>query len=101
MTGPDQFGPWAAGLDPAERLARYRSLRALCQLFCGPRHPLVVALAAAEADPADEAAALAWQALLTLPSLQRRRILQPRHPYANINLDPAEWLWMTLTPVLN
>jgi len=26
---------------------------------------------------------------------------QSRHPYANINTDPAEWLWMTLTPMPN
>jgi hypothetical protein len=77
MTGrPDPFGPWAPGLDPAERLARLRSLRALVQVFAGPRHPLVVALAAAEADPADEAAALiAWQVLTTMPTIKRRRIL--------------------------
>jgi hypothetical protein len=76
MTAPDRFGPWADGIEPAERLARYRSMRALCQLFCGPRHPLVVALAAAEADPADDAAALiAWQVLTTMPTIKRRRIL--------------------------
>jgi hypothetical protein len=72
---PDSFGPWAEGLDPAERLARYRSLRALCQIFAGPHHPLVVALARAEADPSDEAARLAWEALMTLPTIRRRRIL--------------------------
>src|SRR3954469_17333702 len=63
---PDAFGPWAAGLDPAERLARLRSLRALVQVFAGPTHSLVAALAQAEGDPGDEAAALAWEALLTL-----------------------------------
>jgi len=56
---PDAFGPWAAGLDPAERLARLRSLRALVQVFAGPTHSLVAALAQAEGDPGDEAAALA------------------------------------------
>jgi hypothetical protein len=75
MTTPDRFGPWVPDLDPAERLARYRSLRALCQIFAGPDHPLVLALAKAEADPSDEAAALAWEALMGMPSLKRRRIL--------------------------
>jgi hypothetical protein len=72
---PDRFGPWADGLSDAERLARYRSLRALVQIFAGPHHPLVLALARAEADPSDEAARLAWEALMTLPTIRRRRIL--------------------------
>jgi hypothetical protein len=76
MTVPDRFGPWAEGIDPAERLARYRSLRALVGVFAGPNHPLTVALAAAEADPTDDAAALiAWQVLTTMPAIKRRRIL--------------------------
>jgi hypothetical protein len=41
---PDPFGPWVPDLDPAERLARYRSLRALVQVFAGARHPLVIGL---------------------------------------------------------
>jgi hypothetical protein len=72
---PDQFGPWVEGLDPAERLARLRSLRALVQAFAGPDHPLALALARAEADPSDEAAMAAWEALMTLPTIRRRRIL--------------------------
>lgn len=72
---PDAFGPWAPGLSDAEKLARYRSLRALVQVFAGPDHPLVLALARAEADPSDEAAGLAWEALMTLPTIRRRRIL--------------------------
>lgn len=72
---PDSFGPWAADLDPAERLARLRSLRALVQLLAGARHPLVEALARAEADPRDHAALEAWEALMTIPALRRRRIL--------------------------
>lgn len=76
MTGqPDPIRPWVPDLDPAERLARLRSLRALVQVFAGPRHPLVVALARAEADPSDAAALAAWEAMNTLPSLTRRRIL--------------------------
>jgi hypothetical protein len=72
---PDEIGPWVNGLDPAERLARLRSLRALVQLLAGPDHPLVVALARAEVDPSDEAALEAWEALMTMPSFKRRRIL--------------------------
>jgi hypothetical protein len=75
MERPDHIGPWVPDLEPGERLARCRSLRALVQVFCGPHHPLVVALARAEADPSDEAARLAWEALMTLPTIRRRRIL--------------------------
>jgi hypothetical protein len=62
-------------LEPAERLARLRSLRALVQIFAGAAHPLVIALAQAEDDPTDAAAVAAWRALETMPALQRRRIL--------------------------
>jgi hypothetical protein len=75
MTQPDAFGPWAPGLDPAERLARLRSLRALVGVFCGRAHPMVRALAAVEADPTDEAALMAWRALETMPSRSRRNVL--------------------------
>lgn len=75
MTAPDAFGPWVQGLDPAERLARLRSLRALVQLLAGPDHPLCEALARAEVDPSEEAAMAAWEALTAMPSLRRRRIL--------------------------
>ena len=67
--------PWVPGISDAGRLARYRGLGALVQLLAGPGHPLVLALARAEADPSDEAAALVWEALATMPSLQRRRVL--------------------------
>jgi hypothetical protein len=75
MSRPDRIGPWADDLPPAERLARFRSLRALCQLFCGPDHRLVSALRRAEDDPGDAAAAEAWAELMGLPSIRRRRIL--------------------------
>ena len=75
MSRPDPIGPWVPGIDPAERLARYRSLRALVQVFCGSTHPLVMALARAEADQSDEAAALAWQAMESMPALKRRHVL--------------------------
>jgi hypothetical protein len=72
---PDLIGPWADDIDPAERLARYHSLRALVQVFCGSTHPLVLALARAEVDHSDDAARLAWQALETMPSRTRRSVL--------------------------
>ena len=74
MSTPDAFGPWADGLDDAEKMARLRSMRALCQLLAGPKHQMTLALAAAEAGD-EEAAALAWSALETMPSRQRRNIL--------------------------
>ena len=73
--GPDHIGSWVPDLDPAERLARIRGLRALVQIFGGLGHPLGEALAKAEVDPSDEAALAAWEALMTMPSLKRRRIL--------------------------
>jgi|tagenome__1003787_1003787.scaffolds.fasta_scaffold20899841_3 hypothetical protein len=75
MSKPDPIGPWADDIDDAERLARYRSLRALVMVFCGSTHPLVIALARAEVDHSDEAARLAWAALETMPSLKRRHVL--------------------------
>lgn len=67
------FGPWLPGLGEPERLARWRSLRALAMVYCGATHPLTVALRAAERDPA--AAAQALRCLDALPALRRRRVL--------------------------
>jgi hypothetical protein len=74
MGKPDAIGPWVPDLPEAERLARYRSLRALVGVFA-PGHPLAAALARAESDPTDAAALEAWRELMGLPSLRRRRIL--------------------------
>jgi hypothetical protein len=74
--GPPQprFGPWVADLDPAERLARTRTLRALAAVLIGPSgHHLVEHLAAAEHDPG--ALRPAAEALDALPALPRRRLL--------------------------
>jgi hypothetical protein len=67
------WGPFVSNLEPAERLARLRSLRALAGVFCH-RHPeLAVALRAAERDLAAlEAAALALE---QVPTVNRRRLL--------------------------
>ena len=70
----DQFGPWAAGLDPAEQRARLRAMRALARVHCGPRAAdLVRLLAQAETDPAALEPALA--ALDRLASNDRRHVL--------------------------
>jgi len=68
------FGPWTPDIDPAERLARTRTLRALVRVYTGPKHPtLLESLRRAEADPA----ALAEAASLfdALPAIPRRHIL--------------------------
>jgi hypothetical protein len=49
----DQFGPWATGLDAAEKRARLRAIRVLARVHCGPRAAaLCQFLAQAETDPA-------------------------------------------------
>lgn len=68
------FGPWAAGLDPAERLARLRSLRAITRAYLGPRGAqLADCLLRAETNEAALVPAL--DALDQLASLDRRRVL--------------------------
>lgn len=74
MIRPDPIGPWKPDLSPAERLAQWRSLRALVQVFAGAGHPLVKALARAETDPTDAAALAAWETLNTLPTRTRRNV---------------------------
>lgn len=69
----EAFGPWAANLDHAERLARTRAMRALANVFAH-RHPqFVEALRAGETDPT--ALDQALQLLNELPALNRRRLL--------------------------
>jgi hypothetical protein len=75
MSQPDPFGPWAPDLDPAEKLARLRSMRTLVMIFVGSSHPLARALAAAETDPTDASTETAWRALEAMPALKRRHIL--------------------------
>ena len=52
MNAPS-WGPWAPNLDPIERAARYRVLRAVSALILGPRDRLGPVLAAAIDDPAE------------------------------------------------
>ena len=74
MKEMDCWGPWAAGLDPGERLARLRSLRARARVLAGPRaDDLVALLVQAESDPA--ALVPAADALDRLAPLDMRRVL--------------------------
>jgi hypothetical protein len=72
-SGMSTFGPWVAGIDPAEREKQFRSLAALAAVFLGSSHQLVAELRAAETDP--EAAARALELIDAVPSLTRRRLL--------------------------
>jgi hypothetical protein len=67
------FGPWVAGVDPAERKAQFRALAVLAAVFSGWRNPLIGALREAEQDAA--AGARALELLDALPALTRRRML--------------------------
>lgn len=67
------FGPWATGLTDAERLARWRSLRAVAGLLVGPSSPLVRELRAAETDAAAGERALVE--FNRLPTMALRQVL--------------------------
>jgi hypothetical protein len=67
------FGPWAAGIDHAERLARLRSMRALALVLVRCSPDFIAALRAAETD--EEALDRAADLLNRLPTLFRRRML--------------------------
>jgi len=70
----DQWGPFATDLDPAERLARLRSLRALARVLVGPGgQTLADLLHRAETD--DAALSEAMAALEALPALPLRKLL--------------------------
>lgn len=70
----DQWGPFASGLDPAERLARLRCLRAIVHLVCGPRGAAAErVLIENERDPARAIEALA--AFYAMAPLDKRRVL--------------------------
>ena len=70
----DSFGPWRDGLDPGERLARTRSLRAIVHLLAGQRG-IVLQDHLRQAETDDAAFAPALAALDALEPLDRRRIL--------------------------
>jgi hypothetical protein len=74
MSNTANFGPWTAGLDPAERVARFRSLASITAVFVGSASVTVEALRRAE-DGDQESAALAFKLFEALPALTKRRIL--------------------------
>ncbi|MCJ2030912.1 hypothetical protein MKK50_16200 [Methylobacterium sp. J-043] len=77
----DAWGPFAADLEPGERLARLRALRAIVRLLCGLRGAAAAAaLLAAEARPDADPAACA--AVMALEPIDRRRVLAS---YAGLN----------------
>ena len=83
-TGEDNWGPWAVGITPMERLARLRSLRTIAVCMFGVFCPVVKPLMLAESlEEADVTAALA--ALNALPSRDRRKITSS---YGAVNLRP-------------
>lgn len=70
----DQWGPFRPDLEPGERLARTRALRAVAHLVTGPRGAdLCARLREAERDPA--ALPLALGALDRLAPVDRRHVL--------------------------
>ncbi|MCP1551648.1 MULTISPECIES: hypothetical protein [Methylorubrum] len=70
----DRWGPFADGIDNAERLARLRALRAITHLCAGPRGDrLADELQRAERDVSRLPAALAQIEALT--ALDRRQVL--------------------------
>lgn len=70
----DEWGPFARGLDDAERRARLRCLRAIAHLTLGPRGEILSNyLRRAEADPAALEPAVA--AVNRLAGLDRRHLL--------------------------
>jgi len=74
IAAADRFGPWADGLDRAERLARLRAMRAIARLTLGPRGDAFAdALRLAEADPQQLEPAL--RRLDALAALDRRSVL--------------------------
>jgi hypothetical protein len=73
MTEAAPFGPWVPEVDPGERVARFRTLAALCAAFVGSSHPVIAELRNAECDQA--AADRALKKFNGLPALTRRRIL--------------------------
>ncbi|WP_267355235.1 MULTISPECIES: hypothetical protein [unclassified Methylobacterium] len=76
----DTWGPFASNIEPGERIARLRCLRAIAHLSCGPRGvELVASLQASEVDSGALPEALA--ALNRLAPLDQRRIWAA---YANL-----------------
>jgi hypothetical protein len=73
LTNPEPFGPWARDIGPEERRCRWRALAALALVYAGADSELAREARAAEND--EGAAERSWHMLLSLPPLQRRRLL--------------------------
>lgn len=82
---PQLWGPWRPDIDPAERLARFRSLRSLAGVLVHPTRAAALIDALREAEANDAAAGRALEELDRLPALPRRRILAS---YAKIHSPP-------------
>jgi hypothetical protein len=67
------FGPWAADIDPAERRARLRGMRALALVHCRYETDFLKSLQRAETDAT--ALPAAFDQLERLPALRRRHLL--------------------------
>lgn len=81
----DRWGPFRSDLDPAERIARLRCLRAVVHLSTGPRGEVLSnLLLCAERD--DELLDLALSALASLDPLDKRRVWAS---YATLNRPAA------------
>jgi hypothetical protein len=70
----ENWGPWASGIEPAERMLRLRTLGVVAQLLFGPRHPLVTLAAKAERLDAD-ALADAELEINRLPARDLRKLV--------------------------
>lgn len=75
MAAPsDDWGPFAAAINAAERLARTRALRAFLQDTHGTTHPLYRALYFAESGAPEDLVALSLE-MDRFPALDRRKLL--------------------------
>src|SRR4051794_17286794 len=94
ISASDRWGPFTADLDPAERLARCRCLRAVVHLTAGPRgEEAAHLLRVVERDPAILAnAARALNAMAVADKQPRVGILCPpvQAPLRSARDDPAE-----------
>jgi len=68
------FGPWAAGIDISERIARHRAIRALVHVLAHSQVELRETLAAAE-DGDDDMLAVGQMLFERVPALRRRGLL--------------------------
>lgn len=90
----DRWGPFADGLDPAERRARFRCLISVIHLLTGPRgKPAIEALRFAEAT--NSASADTMRAFMKLEPLDRRRVWAS---YAAINRPRDARTWADANP---